>query len=109
MIAVAKKIELKLRGRVPNPLRKLYRLTRAISGTPQSSIGIPDHLLRDCRFCSSRFAMLDSLPRNARVAELGTFQGDFARAILDRMTPFELHLIDLDFNALDRSIMEDPC
>jgi hypothetical protein len=38
--------------------------------------------------------ILETMPKNAVVAELGVFKGVFARKIYDICTPSELHLID---------------
>lgn len=51
--------------------------------------------------------MLDHLPHSAVVAELGTFKGDFARHILQRTNPTELHLVDLDKAAVARDVLDD--
>ena len=40
---------------------------------------------------------LNFLPKNSVVAELGTFKGNFAKHIIERTSPFELHLCDVDF------------
>ena len=67
----------------------------------QVSDRLPDELVTDCRFCSSRLALLDRLPKNAVVCEVGTLKGDFARQIVTRCAPKELHLIDIDFSLFD--------
>jgi hypothetical protein len=97
---------MRLRARTPHSARMLYRFVRSFRSWPASG-PLPDDLLRDCRFCSSRIAMLDLLPRGGRVAELGTQRGDFARQILARNTPAKLHLIDIDFTLFDKSIASD--
>lgn len=42
----------------------------------------------------SRGSVLDFLPKQGRVVEIGVAQGEFSRKILDRTNPRELHLID---------------
>ena len=52
--------------------------------------------------------MLDFLPREAIVAELGTYKGDFARHILSKTNPKELHLIDLDYSKFNDAHLSVP-
>jgi len=65
--------------------------------------------VRDCRFCANRVELLNELPRQGLVAELGTYRGDFARHILSRTNPRELHLIDIDFSRFDDAIAQNKC
>lgn len=53
--------------------------------------------------------MLDHLPHGAVVAELGTQTGRFAREILRRTKPRELHLVDHDYTQFDQSGLCDSC
>jgi hypothetical protein len=43
----------------------------------------------------TRNDLLDLLPKNLIVAELGVFKGEFSEEILARMNPSKLHLVDL--------------
>jgi len=43
----------------------------------------------------NRFELLDCLPKNAIVAELGVNKGDFSKEIIDRTMPKKLHLVDI--------------
>jgi Methyltransferase domain len=43
----------------------------------------------------TRLDLLDTLPRNSIGAELGVFEGAFSRAILERVSPEVLFLVDL--------------
>jgi SAM-dependent methyltransferase len=54
--------------------------------------------LKHCRTCCDRDELISQLdlPPRPRVAEIGVFQGEFSRVLLDRLTPGELHLVDLD-------------
>jgi SAM-dependent methyltransferase len=99
-------MEMRLRARMPRAARLVYRFARSFQPVVPSKY-LPDDLVRDCRFCSSRLAMLDFLPRNGCVAELGTYKGDFAREILARNTPKELHLVDVDYSLFDRALLAD--
>jgi len=57
---------------------------------------------------SNRIALISELTVNGCVAELGTFKGDFAKNILLRSSPTELHLVDIDFSRLNPEISSDP-
>jgi hypothetical protein len=43
----------------------------------------------------TRNDLLDNLPRDLKIAELGVFRGDFAEEIFKRMNPKELSLVDI--------------
>ncbi len=105
--AAIKYAEMRLKVRNSGALRRIYRLARSFQDVVPSR-DLDDELVRDCRFCSTRLAMLDLLPRNGRVAELGTFRGEFAREILARNAPSELHVIDLDYSQFDQAVRADP-
>jgi hypothetical protein len=67
----------------------------------------PKHVER-CRVLASReFMVQECLPRNAVVAEVGTYRGHFARLILSGAQPRELHLIDRDLASLEREPLAD--
>ena len=95
-----KRLEMRVRTRLPASVRRAYRVARSF-GEVRDSGPLPDSLLSDCRFCASREAMLDLLPKGGRIAELGTYRGDFAREIMLRNSPAELHLVDIDYSSFD--------
>lgn len=97
-----------LRNRTPQSIRRVYSLARQLVSKGQASAPVPASLLADCRVCASRHDLIGKLPRGGRVAEVGTYQGRFARNILDMCEPAELHLIDLDLSLVDPAIAEDP-
>jgi len=101
------RLSLSLRGHLPGRLRHVLRLGRHLVAKGQPSMAIPPELLADCRVCASRNELVKNLPRGGRVAEVGTYRGDFARHILAACDPAELHLIDLDFSLLDRALAAD--
>jgi len=101
------RLPLPLRSRVPDSLRRLARLGRHVIRKGQPSMAIPPELLAGCRVCASRNELVTKLPRHARVAEVGTYRGGFARHILDACDPAELHLIDIDVSLLDPSVATD--
>lgn len=61
---------------------------------------IPAEALHGCDVFNHRYALLDALPDGGTVGEVGTMHGDFAREILDRKQPDELHLFDVSFARL---------
>jgi hypothetical protein len=52
--------------------------------------------VRNCRVFASRYAMLESFDKGRIWAEVGTFEGRFAAAILEHCRPAHLHVIDVD-------------
>ena len=100
------RLALSIRGRLPGRLRHMLRLGRHLVVKGQSSMAIPPELLADCRVCASRNELVSHLPRGGRVAEVGTYRGQFARHIL-ACGPAELHLIDIDFSLLDPAVAAD--
>jgi hypothetical protein len=102
-----KRLEMVVRGLSPRWLRQVYRAARAIEPVPMSR-GLPSHLIKDCRFCADRVAMLNALPHGGAVAEIGTYRGDFARRIVTQCRPRELHLIDIDYSHFDPTGLAGP-
>src|SRR4051812_6758762 len=101
------RLALSLRGHLPERLRSVLRLGRHLVVKGQPSAHIPPELLADCRVCASRNELVKSLPRAGCVAEVGTYRGVFARHILAECDPTELHLIDIDFSPLDKTVAAD--
>jgi len=50
--------------------------------------------VQNCRILAHRFDLLDQLPKNAVVVELGVEHGLFSKEILERSNPCELVLVD---------------
>jgi SAM-dependent methyltransferase len=98
---------LAIRSRLPERLRRVLRLGRHLFTTGEPSMAIPPELLAGCRMCASRHELVTNLPRQARVAEVGTYRGGFARHILDACDPAELHLIDIDVSLLEAAVAAD--
>ena len=101
-----KRLELRARARMPAAVRLVYRMARALQRVELSRPLTPE-LVADCRFCATRFDLLERLPQGGVAAELGTLRGDFARKILARNKPRELHLIDLDYSKFDETLLAD--
>jgi SAM-dependent methyltransferase len=103
-----KHLEMRFRALAPQPLRTAYRIVRSLTATHALSPALPEDLVANCRMCADRWALIDRLPKGGVVAELGTYKGDFAREILARTAPQQLHLIDIDFTGTDRLVLDDP-
>lgn len=99
--------EMRFRAHLPAPLRRVYRLARGLKGA-QTSGPLPPDLLSDCRFCASREAMLEFLPKGGAICELGTYHGDFARQIVRTNSPTELRLVDIDYSQFDSTGLDGP-
>ncbi|WP_137127258.1 class I SAM-dependent methyltransferase [Roseomonas sp. HF4] len=105
----AYRAELALRRAMPEGLKTLGRLVRlTFQPPPPSAPTIPQGQLDGCALMSDRVEMLRRLPKGGRVCELGTFRGDFARAILDIVAPDELHLVDVSFAACRQDVLDHP-
>ncbi len=50
--------------------------------------------IENCKSLVDRMQLLDLLPKNAIVAEIGVFKADFSKPILDRTKPSKFYLID---------------
>ena len=60
--------------------------------------------VKNCRLVESRVKILECLPKNSVVAEVGTQYGRFAEKILAITQPQKLHLIDGNFEAFKAEI-----
>lgn len=50
---------------------------------------------KDVQMIKNRDVLLQILPKNCIIAEIGVFKGEFSKKIYDIITPKELHLIDI--------------
>jgi len=84
----------KIRKSSIGSLRKvLIKLTHKISETVPR-FNLEEKNIQNTKFLLNRTVLLQSLPKNAIVAELGVDQGDFSAEILKFCEPKKLHLID---------------
>jgi phospholipid N-methyltransferase len=65
---------------------------------------LQDCHVKNCRFVESRLKILEYLPKNSVVAEVGTQYGHFAEKILAIAKPKKLHLIDYNFDLFKAEI-----
>ena len=103
------KVESLVRSLLPYPIKKLHHITRGIFLSNKKvnrdikNLHIDQALLNNCLFCENRITMLDFLPKKSIVAELGTETGFFAKQIIERTSPLELHLCDVNFTNFDNN------
>lgn len=103
------RLELALRRALPESFKKVWRLGRlAMQPLPVSAPQIPQAQLEGCQLITNRIEMLRRMPQGGMVAEVGTYQGDFARAILDIMAPSRLLLADTTFSLCRADVLADP-
>jgi len=69
----------------------------------QWTVTLDDIHLQNARIVPSRGAMLDHLPKDAVVAEVGTEFGIFTERIVEQTRPRELHLVDMNLGNFQKS------
>ncbi len=103
------RLELAIRRGLPEGFKKFWRLGRlAVQPIPPPAPAIPQAQLDGCKLLTGRAEMLHRLPKGGEIAEIGTFRGDFARAMLDIMAPRKLHLADITFSLCRADVLADP-
>ncbi|MFM7690351.1 MAG: hypothetical protein ACKPAC_12985, partial [Alphaproteobacteria bacterium] len=103
------RLELAIRRALPESLKQYWRLGRlAFQSDPPFAPHIPQSQLDGCQMLTDRIEMLRRFPSGGVVAEIGTYKGDFARAILDIMQPARLHLADVTFSLCRAEVLADP-
>jgi hypothetical protein len=65
--------------------------------------GVPSDTVRSAKLFAHRYEAISSLPNGGAIAEVGTRTGEFAKFMLDSLSPQSLHLFDLNFDMLKRS------
>jgi SAM-dependent methyltransferase len=100
--------ELAVRRAVPEPLKAVWRAARLLRSAPPAAPELPAELLDECRVLSTRMHMLDQLGKGGVLCELGTQRGLFAKEILARTAPRELHLVDITFSLCDAELLKNP-
>lgn len=71
-----------------------------------ASPSLQDCHVKNCRLVESRAKMLEYLPKNSVVAEVGTQYGRFAQKILSITKPQKLHLIDCNFDLFKAEVSQ---
>jgi SAM-dependent methyltransferase len=82
---------------LPDDLLKIYRVRKAErehSATKHNSIGIPQELLEEARLVANRELLVERMPKNAVVCEIGVAEGNFSAEIIERSSPAKLYLVD---------------
>lgn len=70
---------------------KVYHFAGGVM--PDNKYEIMKNFLID--FIDDRNILLDLLPKNMKIAELGVFKGDFSKIILEKLLPSEFFLVDI--------------
>jgi len=70
---------------------------------------LPQEALKNAEIYNSRNTLLEDLPKNKVIAEVGTQYGAWAKKILKTCDPAELHLFDRKFNITDPSVTNSSC
>ncbi|RVU41351.1 class I SAM-dependent methyltransferase [Rheinheimera riviphila] len=79
-----------------NQYRVKHRLDRLKNDIPLiDNISLDNELIKDCKLIVNRRMLLQLLPKNGEVAELGVAQGHFSKQILEISQPNTLHLVDV--------------
>jgi hypothetical protein len=77
--------------------RKLYSIVRSWIKTdfkpPQYSLKYRN--IKNCKLIPNRNLLLNKLPKEGIVAEVGVYRGDYSEKIWNTCRPSKLHLIDL--------------
>lgn len=62
---------------------------------------LPQNLVESCRLYSDRYKLLETLPQQGVVGEVGTDRGDFAARIMATTQPRTLHVFELDISRIN--------
>jgi hypothetical protein len=92
-----KKLQLLKRGKAFVYKTAILPVAKKVNAQISSSIPrheITDIHIKNARLLPTREKLLDVLPKNGIVAELGVDEGDFSESILSINKPEKLHLID---------------
>lgn len=76
-------------------LRPYQKKVSEIYESTIPKVQIQDDKLNNAKLLSSREVLLEKLPKNGIVAEIGVDMGDFSQKIIEINKPKKLHLIDL--------------
>jgi predicted O-methyltransferase YrrM len=71
-----------------------------------TSVKIDQELLDNCKMLSSRYELLDYMPKQSVCMEVGTQYGHFAKSIMNRADPAKLHIIDIDLSLFDKATFD---
>lgn len=90
-------------------IREYKKITgkRAIFILEKSAPRLNSSALKNCRVFPSRESLLETVPKQTIVAEIGTQHGNWANHILNVVQPKELHLFDLSFKLLREDVRQN--
>lgn len=90
------------------------RFSRSLAALAQAKIPyhdrapeVPQRLLDKCRLVQNRYDLVNLLPKNGVIAEIGTDKGLFARFLLDNCKPRELHIFEINLSRIEMQNISD--
>lgn len=104
----ARRLSVRLRTAAPGFVRRAYRIGRSIVDAGAASQPLPGDLVDGCELVSSRYQLIERLPKGGVGLEIGTQSGQFARHMLEKAEPSKLHVVDIDYSQFDDSLRADP-
>lgn len=85
-----------------------YKLWKIAKTQAHRSPALPNELFDDCRVVAHRDRLLELLPKNGKVAEIGVEYGRFSKKIITMNQPREYVGFDIDFSKIDPEIASSP-
>ncbi len=92
---IPKSLKKKIEASNIEGFRKKHALQYEKIEKKNSRFSLEQQHIKNLKPLTDRFELLNQLPKNAIVAEIGVDTGDFSEAILQHTKPQKLHLIDL--------------
>jgi hypothetical protein len=93
-----KKITSLIKKIIKYPGKRIFRFYHKINYEKylknHNLVNLNTRNVKNCKLLVDRGEMLDLLPKNSVVAEIGVANGDFSREIIRKTNPSRLHLID---------------
>lgn len=74
-----------------------------ILGAHAKGTSVPPSKLIQCQVFSDRYKIIEKMPNEGNVAEVGTQTGRFANFILSTLDKVKLHTIDIDYSLFERA------
>lgn len=83
------------KSKLRNGIRRLAKKGRAEADKDFPKIDFEQKHIQNCKSLINREVLLEYLPKNAVVAEIGVFKGDFSELVLKITNPSKYYLIDI--------------
>jgi|AntRauTorckE6833_2_1112554.scaffolds.fasta_scaffold11572_3 hypothetical protein len=85
----------KLKALFHDYYQNAFREGRVLQENSISRVKLGKQNILNCRLLLDRQSLLEQMPKNAVVAEIGVDQGEFTQQIIDQTSPSCLHLVDV--------------